>query len=471
MQNVPKIVTERLKAAVPAQHPEAELLTAFAERSLSDRERMAVLEHLARCSGCREIVALAQPELESAVIVPAPVHRPWFAWPALRWGFAAAGLAILTTIGVVQYQHRTRTNETAARQNSDLRQRIQAQLVLPPASPSPAGQLANNAAVFPNTAQAKSAARSAMNKRAAAVPAAKASPAEKDRVVAEAESPAAQGHVRPSYNSIGGTIGGPLAQHQNAPLQWQQAPAGAQAFAPVSAVKQPNAASTMSPVPSSTETVEVQAANAQVTTETATTLPRTSGEADSEDESGLRRAKPVDAAVLADSAGKPQAASSNLGVDGRNFAQLVKMSPVAVPQWTINPAGGLARSFDQGATWQDVDVTAAAAMSRQVSFDSVAVLSGQGAAADKKKVKTEAPIFRAMSAMGMEVWAGGSGGVLYHSGDAGNHWTRILPVAHGVPLTGDVISLEFVDVQHGKITTSTGEIWITADDGESWQKQ
>jgi photosystem II stability/assembly factor-like uncharacterized protein len=40
-----------------------------------------------------------------------------------------------------------------------------------------------------------------------------------------------------------------------------------------------------------------------------------------------------------------------------------------------------------------------------------------------------------------------------------------------VVLTGDVVRIEFPDPQHGTVTTSTPEIWITTDDGQSWQKQ
>jgi photosystem II stability/assembly factor-like uncharacterized protein len=38
-------------------------------------------------------------------------------------------------------------------------------------------------------------------------------------------------------------------------------------------------------------------------------------------------------------------------------------------------------------------------------------------------------------------------------------------------LTGDITSIEFSDRQHGRITTSIGEVWITADDGGTWRRQ
>ena len=63
MQQAPRIVVERLKAEMPAaNHPDADMLTAFAEKSLPKLDRGIVLEHLALCSECREIVALAAPE-------------------------------------------------------------------------------------------------------------------------------------------------------------------------------------------------------------------------------------------------------------------------------------------------------------------------------------------------------------------------------------------------------------------------
>ena len=63
MEQLPKIVGQRLQAVSRAEaHPDANLLTAFAEKSLLPREQTQILEHLAACSECREVVAQAQPE-------------------------------------------------------------------------------------------------------------------------------------------------------------------------------------------------------------------------------------------------------------------------------------------------------------------------------------------------------------------------------------------------------------------------
>ncbi len=67
MTDVPKIVHSRLRAATPEReameraHPEADVLTAFAEQALSAAERESVLQHLTLCGDCRDVIALASP--------------------------------------------------------------------------------------------------------------------------------------------------------------------------------------------------------------------------------------------------------------------------------------------------------------------------------------------------------------------------------------------------------------------------
>jgi Putative zinc-finger len=74
MTNVPKIVHHRLWASLPEQtHPEANLLAAFAEQTLSATEREGVLQHLALCADCREVIALAVPTPDLAQIPAEPL--------------------------------------------------------------------------------------------------------------------------------------------------------------------------------------------------------------------------------------------------------------------------------------------------------------------------------------------------------------------------------------------------------------
>jgi Photosynthesis system II assembly factor YCF48/Putative zinc-finger len=121
-------------------------------------------------------------------------------------------------------------------------------------------------------------------------------------------------------------------------------------------------------------------------------------------------------------------------------AMAIEKAPKIEPRWTLTSDSTLARSFDSGNTWETVSLPSQAR-------------------------------FHVLSAHGMDIWVGGSGGALYHSVDAGKNWVQVQPVAGGQPLTEDVIGMEFVDDDHGVLTTSTNQRWATEDCGQSWQKK
>ena len=116
MTDIPKIVRERLQAvSPPANHPDADVLTAFSERSLTEREQAVVLDHLSRCGDCREIVALALPAQEPVSSVAVKSSKPILAWPTFRWGFVAAGITAVALVGVFQYQRHAQSAMMADR--------------------------------------------------------------------------------------------------------------------------------------------------------------------------------------------------------------------------------------------------------------------------------------------------------------------------------------------------------------------
>jgi photosystem II stability/assembly factor-like uncharacterized protein len=51
------------------------------------------------------------------------------------------------------------------------------------------------------------------------------------------------------------------------------------------------------------------------------------------------------------------------------------------------------------------------------------------------------------------------------------HWARVVPASANARLSGDILSLEFPDQQHGRVVTATPEVWTTDDGGQTWLKQ
>jgi Photosynthesis system II assembly factor YCF48/Putative zinc-finger len=414
MQKLPHIVRERLKAGrAVTGHLDADILTAFAERSLSEPDRTRVLTHLAACTDCREILSLGLPPIDTGIVAAASisVRRSWFTWPAFRWGFATAGVALIA-VGVIELEHHhSATSATLARQVAPAPIVTGSQKEVAPAEPT---------AELNTTVKAAATAKKAVNAIAEG----------KVRLDHPAVEPQRRSPNRaePSSSAV-------------AKLQTQKAPA-------------PMRESQM---------VEVQAQSAFVNAQPADSqLAQASPPDDSAEQffgynSGpLSRAKPADI--------EPVQAGVGGGI-------------VATPRWSITAVGGLQRSLDQGKTWQDVDVNQSSAVTAGAATETGGLIKS----AKVKPNLMHAPMsgngsltpifFRAVTAAGNEVWAGGSNAALFHSTDGGNHWTRVLPSSTDAVLTGDVVSVEFSDPQHGNVTTSTPEIWTTTDAGQTWQKQ
>src|SRR5438105_14647459 len=99
MEQLSKLIRQRLQAT-PNQggsHPDPNLIAAFADRALAKAERIHVLEHLAHCADCREIVSLATPNFDAtAAVTSALPSSGWLRGPVLRWGALAASVAVVT---------------------------------------------------------------------------------------------------------------------------------------------------------------------------------------------------------------------------------------------------------------------------------------------------------------------------------------------------------------------------------------
>jgi Putative zinc-finger len=413
MEKIPQIVRERLKAgAAGGGHPDANVLTAFAERLLPDAERAGVFAHLAACDDCREIVALALPAPENVGAASSAVRRNWATWPVFRRGFAAAGVALIV-VGAVQFERRQSEHSEA---------------------------VARQVAPAPVSANVKD---ESPSQTASAVPAATPHPA----LIANEKLAKKDRRKLPPGESR-------LMERDK--LQ-RQGIARIDASPAAAAAKQTSA--NAPPPPAVSQTVEVQTQNQALETENADSAVAQAPSANHAAEQLFGyNAGPLSRAKAADVQPAPARAAG---------------AALAAARWSITPVGGLQRSLDQGKTWQDVDVNASSVGS------GVPALGGPVNAVAKQnsmhgamlKAVATPVFFRAVTAAGSEVWAGGSNAALFHSIDRGDHWTRVLPSYSGVVLTGDVLGVEFPDPQHGSVTTSTPESWVTSDGGQSWQKQ
>jgi hypothetical protein len=79
--------------------------------------------------------------------------------------------------------------------------------------------------------------------------------------------------------------------------------------------------------------------------------------------------------------------------------------------------------------------------------------------------------FRAVTASGNDVWAGGSNGALFHSSDGGSHWVQIAISEEAAKPTGAIVSIDARDPNQLRIATSSGEQWITTDGGWHWRQE
>jgi hypothetical protein len=89
-------------------HPDSNLLSAFAEGALLERERQDVVAHLAACVDCRELLSLATGAAANPVAASRPFLLPRSAHPPLRtwlaWASIAASILVVCSAGLVYKQ-------------------------------------------------------------------------------------------------------------------------------------------------------------------------------------------------------------------------------------------------------------------------------------------------------------------------------------------------------------------------------
>ena len=462
MTDVPKIVYDRLRAARPQRalpdrpledrmedraapertHPDADLLAAFTEQALSATERDSVLEHLALCPGCREVIALALPvadivatpiATETEAVRAAPIAAKSkrnfltvFAWPSLRWAALAAGVVVVASVLLM---HRGNLNHSTL---SSVNRHVAT--TAPPAS---APQMA------PSSAPASSIASSATDHSAISAAANEARPDSKMRLskklnAGEAATPLHQAQrgmlLAENNNKSSGQGIGRAAPSAGAVAF--NAPTSRQATEPVEAS---GAAAAVEVAPSADGTL--MARNEAPAIEKAKPVRQEPGPPGKEMK--VNEQQKAQVAVVPGLA-KPQARGAMV-----SSAKLA--SPVSQPlarrvTWVIT-GGVLQRSLDSGQSWQDA-------------------------------LRADHPLL-CYASHGENVWAGGLAGTLFHSPDGGLTWVQMQPSIKAQQLSSDVTHIEvradMRDDVNGPaeivLSTSNSEIWSSADGGKTWEKK
>ncbi|PYX26514.1 MAG: hypothetical protein DMG80_21340 [Acidobacteria bacterium] len=441
MSEAPKIVQDRLRASVATgAHPDADVLTAFAEQVLSGTEREDVVRHLSRCADCREVVALGLPPMDSvaesqvarensAAVRPTTNVgvRNWFVWPNLRWAAMAAAVVVVASVLAVRPGKQNKSMVDAVNQQAE-----QAAPSTYYANTKPPAPLADKAAVSAGSPsksdtslalQARKFGREAAGARTRFQPSLVPSPSAADSAAQLANDKRSNllekkssgrfvPESLPTVPQIAGApaSGGPVAKGLSDQV-----------------------------IHSSSEAVEVTSAAVELQPS------RTDGAmmARNEAVAPVEKAKP---AAKEEAHRKAQVEdNSNYGQPANAYSTseaasaLKKQRSKDLPaQWSL-ARGKLRRSVDAGASWQIA-------------------------------LQVEHPLLT-FGALGSDVWAGGQRGALFHSTDSGTTWTIVQPSTKAGSLSNDIVGIEIHSATEIALTTGNNESWTTADAGNTWDKK
>lgn len=411
---------ERLQIARTEVHPDADLLTAFAEHSLSPREQELMLAHLAACASCREVVALAGSPLVEPV--PEPVRkRAIWETPLFHWGAVAATLAVVIAAVSLGTREGRKSPTDAMLNETPSAVQTQSDKVVAeaPAKLDQDAAAANTPAT--TTKRAVHLQEQVRYERSASPAESKTNaPAVGGLVAGNAAPapppPAAGGIAR---DKVAGSAANQVADvFKDERIDLKQAPAAAPK---VQQQTTPSADTAYAYKSDETLSITAQDGVAQMN----------SAAAPAANEAQAKKS------MLAKS--KEETARSRMVSPVGAFHQVQPIqSAITGTEWQITNLGQLQRSFNRGGLWEN--------MLSDHTFRSVAVVRDH-------------------------IWAGGDSGTLYFSSDNGRTWNQVHVQSGNASLTGNILRMRFADDTHGSIDTSSGETWNTSDGGQTWQKQ
>jgi hypothetical protein len=449
MPRLPKIALARLKQKPDApkatgasaglagfqggQHPDANLLAAFVEKTLTERERTEVLNHLSQCAECREVAAFTLPA-EEAEVEPTHVAVPrrWNPWPVFRWIALAAVLGTLTLVVVLHPGMRKGRQEISRLTPPS----VPAGSISSAPSPAPVPPLAQSPppSVRPNVhaAEKKTAGDLAATSTSFRPPEDLTQDNLKARAQADRQM-SSMAFSRPSVTAKGTSI--PPASAERERLQGENVTT-AQAL-PVPAL--PSAAAG-EPMAASGQAGKAETGSKALEKPLATGASRATV-------LGMKASASTAVAAPAKAAPRVTAQSTlhmtaQAGIGGFR-ASHKEIGSGAVPPaalWNVSSDGKVQRATDAGKAWQQIQV------------------------ADGIK-------FLAIAALGNNIWTGGSDGALFHSADGGATWARADITFEGIVVTETITGIQSSDPQHLTVTTASGAQWSSEDSGQTWQKK
>lgn len=112
----PNSLQRALVSADAGPHPDANVLTAFAEDALLPRERESVLAHVACCAECREVLSLSGSAAGPYAVASPAAHRKRTGWRiAVPLLAAAAMIAVVSTLVLRHVVNNPQQNATVAK--------------------------------------------------------------------------------------------------------------------------------------------------------------------------------------------------------------------------------------------------------------------------------------------------------------------------------------------------------------------
>ena len=423
MKDVPKFVRRRMIQPVGGDHPEANLLAAFAEGGLTRREREQVLSHLGKCATCRETLAVAMPEITAGHLpaAAAPSGTRSLRWPMLRWAGVGAAVVVVAAAVIIQSSRRSaeapKISLAAPAEISEQAKQPAKPAVVNEAAPVLADRVSRKEAATDRDARAKAESKTDKKKDVVAGQFAYSAPAPAlANKVAESNEPVqSQAQTEPYAAAKAARVQQPGSAVDGAGI------AGVVAMEQ----KQQQAAAPASQAQRANESSEVAAQSGVVQMQKAKSQDRGKSDLD-----GMKAAHARSSANA-----RASTAAGSAAVSG---GPLMKAAISIPSHWRLSTEGALERSTDAGRTWQLVRVAA------------------------------QPDTLRSFCTVGREVWVGGRGGALYHSGDNGQTWARVTVKADDVVLDSDIVRVEFTDAQHGALMTVAGQTWTTSDAGATW---